>query len=88
MSKILLRIRVIVFLFLYSLLSISTASASPTKDLVQAYISAYVAVKQPKMNKKDLEHYFSYMDDEITDFHAAYGVTIKGKERKRYGMIS
>jgi len=87
MNTILPKIRIIVCLFSFLLLSVSSVFAKPTKDLVQSFVSAYVAVKQPKVNKQDLEHYFSYMDDDITDFHAAYGVTIKGKDRKRKGIL-
>jgi ketosteroid isomerase-like protein len=87
MSKLLQRARFIVCLVLCSLLSISSAFASPTKSLVQAFVSAYEDVKQPEIKKEDLEHYFSYMSDDITDYHAAYGVTIKGKERKRKGIL-
>lgn len=79
--------RLFVGLFAFLLFNTSSALAAPTKESVQAYVTAYVAVKQPKMNTEDLEHYFSFMDDEVTDFHAAYGVTINGKERKRQGLI-
>jgi hypothetical protein len=77
----------LVCLFYFLLLSIPPASAKPTNELIQSFVSAYVAVKQPKINNEDLEHYFSFMEDNITDYHAAYKVTIKGKDKKRQGII-
>ena len=82
------KIKNVVCLVLYSLFSISNVNASPTKDQVQAYVTAYEVVKQPKATKEDLEDYFSYMTDSITDYHAAYGVTIEGKEKKRQGILN
>jgi|GEM_PF-3313462 len=79
--------RIIGGLLVFLLFSTSSVLAAPTKEWVQSFVTAYVAVKQPKMNQTDLENYFSYLADDLTDFHAAYGVTIKGKERKRQGMI-
>lgn len=87
MNNILPKTRIFVCFFSFFLLGNSIVSANPTKDLVKEFVAAYVAVKQPKMNKIDLQHYFSYMEDDITDFHAAYGVTIKGKDKQRKGMI-
>ena len=32
------------------------------------------------MDSDDVERYLAYMSDDITDYHAAYGVTLEGKD--------
>lgn len=75
-------------LFALALIYTSTVDAKPSKQRVKDFMAAFESARKPEMTAAELEHYFSFMADDVTDFHAAYGVTIDGKDRPRTGMVT
>ncbi len=74
---------------LVSLLILSTipnCKAEINKAKVEGFFSTMAALYQPEMSENDLENYFAYIADDLTDYHAAYGVTMSGvvKPREAY----
>ena len=63
------------------------ATKTPSMDLIQKFVGAYESARKPMTTAKEIDNYLSFMSDNITDYHAAYGVTIKGKEKPRIGML-
>ena len=43
-------------------------------------MAAHTALYQPGQTSQDIERFLSFMADDISDYHAAYGVTLKGKD--------
>ena len=72
--------------FTLILMSGPSAFAETPNDLVKSFIAAYEAAHQPKATDKDLDHYFSFMSDDIVDEHVAYRVISKGKDKPRKNL--
>ena len=51
-----------------------------------SFIAAYEAAHQPKVTDNDLDHYFSFMSDNIVDEHVAYRVKSEGKDKPRKNL--
>ena len=60
--------------------------ANNYREKVDNYMIAMQQVYQPNASAKDIDALFAFMADDITDYHAAYGVTLKGTEKKRKGL--
>jgi len=78
-----LKIRILIVLIL---VISPTVFADITENKIKSFILAQEAMYQPKMTSDDIERYLSYMTEDFTDHHAAYNVTMKGKESDRKNM--
>ena len=62
------------------------AKAAPTIELIEAFVAASVQARQPDMRQEDLEHYLSFMSDDVVDYHAAYDRSFNGKSHLEKGI--
>ncbi|WP_133566460.1 nuclear transport factor 2 family protein [Marinicella litoralis] len=76
-----------IFISTVMLVTASLALAAPSQELIQSFVTAISAANQPTTTEDDLKHYFTFMTDDVTDFHAAYGVTMSGKEGPMKNML-
>lgn len=78
----------IVFTFFGSL----PATAKPTLNLVESFLLAADSTYQPTEDKAKInaaiDYYMSFFADDFTDFHAAYGVTISGKDTMKKNKLN
>jgi ketosteroid isomerase-like protein len=72
----------LLFMLLFSQLSL----AENHREKVDGFMKAMQQVYQPQATSKNIDDLFAFMTDDITDYHAAYGVTMVGKEKKRKGL--
>ncbi len=81
---------IIVLILLLMITYCQTGLANTDKKIVERFMSAmqqaYQPQKSPQAITKQLDAYFAFMAEDITDYHAAYGVTIKGTEKSRNGL--
>ena len=74
-------------LLVTALLTTASAAAKivtkPTEQLIKDFVAAHNAVYQPNMTDQDLDRYIGFLSSELTDFHAAYNVTMNGTEDMR-----
>ena len=80
LSHILVRVHRVLVLAFVLIGSAHSAIAQASFQTVLDFIAAQEAVYQPEATSADIEYYLAYMVDEITDHHAAYGVTLEGKD--------
>jgi hypothetical protein len=65
-----------------------SVKASPTEDLIKAFVSASESARQHGAKDEALANYLSFFTDDFTDNHASYGVSFTGKEHHRKGLIN
>jgi ketosteroid isomerase-like protein len=71
---------------LFLVLNSQSSIADNHREKVDRFMNAMQQVYQPQATSKDLDDLFAFMTDDVTDYHAAYGVTMVGKEKKRKGL--
>lgn len=67
-------------MMLAALLASNGAMAQASAETVLDFMTAHEALYQPSATSDDIEAYLRFMTDDITDYHAAYGVTLEGKD--------
>ena len=78
-----------ILLLIISYLSVFlTVHAKPSTDLIKEFVQAFESARKPDTTTADIEHYFSFMADDVSDYHAAYDVIIDGKDRPRISMMT
>ena len=74
-------------LLIASLLVTHAASGQVDAARVQDFILAKEAAGQPEKTVADVEHYLSFMTEDVSDLHVVYGVTLEGKEKIRSTLL-
>lgn len=75
-------------LLLLMLLNFNVWAEPVARQTIDDFMAAHTAVYQPDMGEAEMDRYLGFMADDITDFHAAYGVTLEGKTPYRNGLPS
>jgi hypothetical protein len=81
-----------IIIFIFAMFSISYAESASNKPLVKQYFEAWVASQQPDASIKDLEHYLSFLSEDVAWQHLPYAKSDErkagGKETLKQGMLN
>ncbi|WP_372873114.1 nuclear transport factor 2 family protein [Shewanella sp.] len=83
---------VLSILFFYviftSALAANPLTESELKGLTQQFIEAKNQRQQPNSNEQDIDHFLSFLADDVKDEHIKFNVTVTSKEELRSGLVS
>ena len=85
-------IRLILVLYLCTISCSAFCTAplaeSELRRLTQEFIEAKNGRQQPNSTKEDVEHFLSFLTDDIKDQHVNFNVEINSKDELRSGMLA